>query len=252
MAESDDPERTPTAWAKNALQILRGVDPAYTRNREVSGRFIEFIRRDAAGLYVSHNFLRVRDTYYLSFALLFTTRRTTVLHHPLAIGSRFDHGRTSHTLFRDDLGLRRGQPGYPSGLWDFGPWRSNTMANLARGLALNEEHLYPFYRDLLTSGKQRFISLFERAREVVPRLSADPTVGLGVTSEDLVQFGQAAAVIDGTALAKGGEKYLGFGPHTNIFRVEDVPLDVIILCKRDVFLGESARLDELVSTARAL
>jgi hypothetical protein len=126
------------------------------------------------------------------------------------------------------------------------------MENLARGLAVNEEHLYPFYRDLLRAGKQRFVSLFERAREVVPRLSADPSADLGVSPEVLAQFGQATAVIDATALARGGERYLGFGPTTNVFRVEDVPLDVIILRNRGVFLGEAARLDDLVKTARAL
>jgi hypothetical protein len=84
-------------------------------------------------------------------------------------------------------------------------------------------------------------------------LSADPTADLGVSPEDLARFGQAAAVINATVLARGGETYLGFGPRaTSVFRVEDVPLDVIILCKRQVFLGERARLDDLVATAKAL
>lgn len=172
---SAEPDRSPAAWTRECLRILKGINPAYERNREVTGRFIEFIRPDPSGLYLSHNFTRITSSYYLGFALLFTRRRTKVLFHPRVAGSRFDHGRYAASQFHDDLGLQRGQEGYPSGVWSFGPWRSNTLENL-----------------------------------------------------------------------------IGYGPRTNTFEVESIPLEAIVLAHRAVFLAERERLRELLAIAEAL
>lgn len=256
---SAEPDRSPAAWTRECLRILKGINPAYERNREVTGRFIEFIRPDPSGLYLSHNFTRITSSYYLGFALLFTRRRTKVLFHPRVAGSRFDHGRYAARQFHDDLGLQRGQEGYPSGIWSFGPWRSNTLENLARGLAVDEERLYPFYRDALREGKGRLVALFGKALELVPRFQQAPEASFeaqadsaGLDAAKLLPYHEAAGTLNALAVAQGGSRYIGYGPRTNTFEVESIPLEAIVLAHRSVFLAERERLRELLAIAEAL
>lgn len=249
-------ERTPRAWAKECLEILRDISANYSVNREASGRFIEFVRKDSSGLYVSQNFIRIRDDYHLCFGLSFTTRLSRPLKSPLVAGSRFDHNRTIWRQFLDDLGVRRGDSGYPSGIWSFGPWRSNTMENLARGLAVNEQYLYPFYREALKAGRPRLIRLLEAARRLVPVLDsalpvADHTeLGVKETPSELSRL--ASAPISALAIARGGEIYCGFGPQSNTVNLDEIAPEAVILAFNEVFLPERDRLDELLSIAHAL
>ena len=250
-------ERTPSAWAKACLALLQDISPDYRRNRDVTGRFIEFVRPDPTGLLVSQNFIRIRSDYSLCYALSFSTLPSKQLYYPLFAGSRFDHNRTIWRQFLDDVGISRGDPGYPSGLWSFGPWRSNTLENLARGLALNEEYLYPFYRQELKRGKSHLVSLFETAARLIPAL--DPAVpvltqasSLGVDPKALAAYPLPSAELNALTVAKGGSCYVGFGPRTNTVDLRAISPEVMVLHFAEVFLRERHRLSQLLAIANAL
>jgi hypothetical protein len=253
----EHPERTPAAWTKECLGILQRIDPAYRRNREATGRFIEFVRPDPSGLLVSQNFIRTLDSYHLCFALSFTAQRSFQLYTPLFAGSRFDHGRTIWRQFVDDVGVRRGEPGHPSGVWSFGPWRSNTMENLAKGFQVNEEFLRPFYRQALGAGKDRLVALFEAARRLVPAL--DPSLpaaalaaSVGIDPALVERHPLGTASLDALKVARGGSWYVGFGPRTHTVNLDEIAPEVVVVQFAEAFLRERERLDEIVSIARAL
>tara|TARA_R110002072_G_scaffold219815_2_gene377419 strand:- start:2588 stop:3439 length:852 start_codon:yes stop_codon:yes gene_type:complete len=180
-------KRTPSLWAKNCLAALKGIDPSYERNRLVKGRFIEFVRQLPNGLYVSHNFLRTRDTYHLCFALLFSKRLAETLVSPLAAGARFDHNRTIWRQFCDDLGLHRTNEDCtrrpPSGVWSFGEWRRNTPGLVERGLGVSEEHLLPHYLKAIRAAAPSLVRLLERAVDLVPGMEVRLAEGNTVTDQ---------------------------------------------------------------------
>ncbi len=253
-----NPNHTPAAWTRECLSILKSIHPDYRRNRHASGLCIEFVRPDPSGLLISQNFIRKRDNYYLRVALLFSDRCPLPdLYHPLYAGRRFDHNRTVWRQFNDDFGLTRGDSGYPSGVWSFGPWRSNTLENLARGFAVNEEHLIPRYREALHAGKSRLIPIFEAARQIVPAL--DPNLPIsaqaprfGVTPGAVESYPLRSAYVEAFTLARGGHWYVGFGPYTDTVDLDSIPPELTVLHSANAFLADSERLDEMVAISRAL
>jgi hypothetical protein len=253
-----NPNHTPAAWTTECLSILKSIHPEYRRNRHASGPFIEFVRPDPSGLFISQSFFRKRDDYYLCVALLFSERcPSPSLFHPLYAGSRFDHNRTVWCQFNDDFGLKRGDSGYPSGVWSFGPWRSNTLENLARGFAINEEHLIPRYREALHAGKSRLIRIFDAARQIVPAL--DPNLPIsaqaprfGFAPDAVESYPLRSARVEAFKLARGGHCYVGFGPYTNTVDLDSIPPELTVLHAANAFLTDSERLDEMVAISRAL
>lgn len=258
MEQESSKAKTPSAWAKECLAALSQLNPDYRRNRSVTGRFIEFVRPDPSGLHVSQNFIRIRDTYYLCYALLFSTEKPgSFLSSPLHAGSRFDHNFTVWRQFNDDLGLQPRSPGYPSGVWSFGPWRSNTMSNLIRGFEINERILYPVYRDVLHNGKQRLIELFETARRIIPKLHLATPVLLqasrfGVDPSNLANYPLASAIVSALTFARGGHCWVGFGPTSDTVDLDQIPYELSVLNYAEAFLAERDRLDQLVAVATRL
>lgn len=253
----DHPERTPKAWAAECLTLLQQMNSDYRRNRDVSGRCIEFVRPDPTGLLVSQNFIRIRRVYYLCYALCFSTLRTGWLYHPLFAGSRFDHNGTIWQQFERDFGVRRGDAGFPVGLWSFGEWRSNSMALLARGFALNDEHLFPVYRRILAAGKGRLIALFDAAHRLIPLLDPqlpilEQAARLGVDPGAVESFPLRGAKLDAFTIARGGPCYVGGGPSSNTVDLDTIPPDVIALHFADTFRLNSSRLAEILAIAEAL
>lgn len=254
---NDHPERTPSAWARECLAILQQIDPGYRKNRGVSGRFMEFVRPDPSGLLVSQNFLRVREDYYLSYALTFTELPLTVrLHHPLIAGARFENSGVWRQ-WSDDFGMRRGDPGYPSGLWSFGPWRSNTLENIAKGFALNDQFMYPRYRQALAEGKAHLVTLFDAAQRIIAQL--DPSIPVaqqatrfGVDPGVLAAYPLVSSALDAFTIARQGQCYAGFGPATNTVDLASIAPEVMVLHFANEFLLVRERLSEIQATAKAL
>lgn len=253
----EHPERTPKAWATECLALLQLLNSDYRRNRATTGRCIEFVRPDSTGLLVSQNFVRIRDVYHLCYALCFSPLPGGQLHHPLFAGSRFDHNRTIWQQFENDVGVRRGDAGCPSGLWSFGEWRSNSMAHLARGFALNDELLFPVYRRALAAGKGRLIALFDAAHRLIPSLDPqlpvlEQAARLGVDPAALESFPLRAAKLNAFTIARGGHCYVGGGPRSNTIDLDTIPAEVMALHFADTFRQNSDRLAEIVAIAEAL
>jgi hypothetical protein len=251
-------KKTPAAWSKECSRILREIHPNYQRNTKIKGRFLEFIRSDESGLLISQNFTRIRDCYYLGFALSFTRSVPfPYLYSPLVAGSRFDDGRPIGRQVFEDLGLDRHDPGYPRGIWSFGAWRCNTLDNLAKGFRLNEQYLYPHYRKVLADGKERLVSLFKAAQQLLTNVDSSLP-----QSDQLAQLRSnlpaefptwfVSAQIDATAIARGGDCYAGWGPITNTGNLDHVAPDVIVSRYLEIFFEEYGRLDEIIAIAGAL
>lgn len=253
----DHPERTPAAWARECLALLQSVHPDYRKNRRVAGRFMEFVRPDPSGLLVSQNFLRVREDYYLGYALTFTELPpTTRLHHPLVAGARFENSGI-WKQWSDDFGLRRGDAGYPSGLWSFGPWRSNTLENIAQGFALNDQCMYPRYRQVLAQGKAHLVTLFEAAQHIIPQIDPSAPVAqqatrFGVDPGVLAAYPLVSSALDAFTIAQHVRCYAGFGPATNTVDLASIAPEVMVLHFANEFLLVRERLPEILATAKAL
>ncbi len=253
-------KRTSAVWANNCLEILRNNHEGYYRNRQVKGRFIELIRIDDAGLYVSQNFIKIRDEYHLSFSIMFTDKNSTPhLYHPLMAGSRFDHNNTIWQQFSNDLGLFRTNSECPSGIWSSGPWYKNTMKNLEKGLSLPDEYLYPHYRSKLTHGKERLIRLFTRAAQIIQQnqLAQDVSViefcKVANIDPDVVENTRMeVGALNAESIAAGGKCYYGYGPKDNLFRVEDVPLESIVFHNWKALYEERERIDGIIEIASKL
>jgi hypothetical protein len=218
---------------------------------------MEFVKQDESGLTISHNFIKIRDTYYYSYALLFTQRPTLHLIHALVAGSRFDNNRTIWKQFHDDLNLFRGDDGYPSGVWSFGPWRNNTLENLSKGLMIPDKHLFPVYRQLLANGKATLLALFQEARKMMDGVPSDE--GLDAVEQRFShlrpryeEFQRECYSLDALSIARGGLLKFGYGPPEPGFRLEDVPLDLIVFTQLSVFFKERDRLDEIIAIAERL
>lgn len=258
MTTPKNPEHTPAAWTRECLSLLQRLHPDYRRNRNATGRFIEFVRPDSSGLYISQNFLRVRDDYYLCVALLFSERvSSSRLFDPLFAGSRFDHNCTIWRQFSDDFGLSRGDAKYPSGVWSFGPWHSNTLENLARGFAINEETLIPLYRQALHAGKSRLIPLFEAARRIIPALDSNLPIEsqaphFNVDPMALASYPLVSARLTAFTLARGGHCYAGFGPQTKTIDLASIAPELTVLHFAENFLANADRLDQMLSICREL
>lgn len=252
-----DEKKTPTAWSAHCLEFLQEIHPGYSKNREVKDVFIEFTREDDSGLIISHNFFRHLDTYYYSFALLFSKRPTVPLDHCLLSGSRFDRNRTISRQFAD-FGLKRGDPGYPGGVWSSGVWFKNTLGNLKPGMAIPETHLLPRYRAELKSGKERLVRLYERAGEMLESLPA----GADVTGFETTYPEAMATIWDlrrrehyslsAREIARGRDQSGGDAPSLTGFKVENLSLDEVVCDQAEVFLGERERMGEIVEIARRL
>lgn len=243
--------RTPSEWKKQCLGILQRLNPNYSLNKNVKGRFIEFIRNDDTGAFVSLNFLRIRDTYHLCYAISLTTKLVSPLYHPFLAGSRFDNNATICRIFLNDLGLFHIDEKCPKGIWSSGEWRSNTLERLERGFQLPEEYLYPYYRNKLHDGKDMLLQLFKRAEDVIPHLDINKQLDqqmkdMGIDKEQVDSYRAEARALDMLKIAKGGECWYGFGPHENTFKVSEVPIDSIIMNYLEVFISEKDRLSEII------
>ena len=250
-------KRTPTAWARNCLSILQEINPSYRKNRETKGRFIEFIREDDSGLIISHNFIKIQNDYYYSFALTFLTRPTELLKHCMIIGSRFDHNCTIWRQFLDHMGLFRGDSGYPSAVWSFGPWRKNTIEKLQHGLSIPEDYLLPFYRRTLLEGKNAMVILFEDTRRVLDRIpiDADNESIAELIEPELSQaqnFQRECSSLDGFNIARGGECKYSHGPPEPGFSVKNIPNAAIVGSQFSLFLQERDRLVDIIEIAKGL
>ena len=252
-----DENRTPSAWAAHCLEVLQTEDPSYRKNREAKGRFMEFVRQDESGLAISHNFIKIRDTYYYSYGLLFTQRPTLQLSHALLAGSRFDHNRTIWRQFYDDLNLSRGDVGFPSGVWSFGAWRNNTLENLSKGLLIPDRHLYPVYREALANGKSRLVALFREAKKMMDQVPPNEDIDAVAQRFSHLrsrheQFQRECCSLGALSIGRGGLLKFGYGPPEPGFRFEDVPLELIVFSQLSVFFKERDRLDEIISIAERL
>lgn len=250
-------EKTQKQWRDQCLITLQSLNSSYRINRNIKGRFMEFVRTDESGALFSHNFIKIRDSYYYSAGLLLDEQPTTLLNHCLLIGSRFDHNRTIWRQFHDDLGLRRGDLGCPSGIWSFGPWRSNTMSLLSRGMEVVETHLLPFYRQIAKDGKMRLAVLLSVADEMLG------SIATGASEEDIrslfsEQMKQVKALdrelhsIDGHALVVGGRQRYWYGPPEPGFDVLGIPPELIVLYQLPVFFNARAKLKSIIEIANAL
>lgn len=265
--------RTPKEWINNCLQFLQDANLNYKLNKGIKGSCIELIREDDCGFFVSINFFRNRvlgeDSYYLNFALSLTTKKTPLLIHPLIAGSRFNNNGLGRQ-FLNDLGITRQDEGFPKELWSNGKWRSNTMEHLKRGLTIPEEYLYPHYRRTLKNGKDKLLLLFRRASEIVPQIVLSvpfeqrkyliniedilPQYAKSIGIDPKIVFENKAKsnVLNLLNIAKGGICYYRYGPKENIFNIDDIPIDAIILNFLDVFILEKDRLTEIVSIIEKL
>lgn len=256
--------RTPKEWINNCLQILKEINPNYRLNKNVKGTFIEFIREDYSGIFISVNFYRKRvfgeDTYHLCFGLSLTSKDTFFLEHPLLAGSRFDTNDTIWSLLSKHLRIFPGDKRYPKGVWSIGEWQSNTMELLKMGLAIPEEYLLPFYQNILKGGKERLLNLFNRAAEIVPKIVVEEPFKLkkfvenqvdvmsqvkaiGIDPELVLAHRNKTNYLTLLNIAKGGK----FGPQQNAFDMDTVPVDAIIMNNIGVFLLEKDRLGEIVN-----
>ncbi|HEX7896770.1 MAG TPA: hypothetical protein VF950_03365 [Planctomycetota bacterium] len=174
-------ERTPARWRKECLELCRRLDPSYAENKNARGTLTEFVRRHSSGLWVSHNFVRKRDTYYQGCSLLFSTKQTVYLLMPLDVGCRFDHNFTIDHAFSRLLGKPR------NNLTSFQKWRSNSLELVARCMEAAESELLPFYLERLTAGRTHLVSLFEAAASLVPRLDLREDRLNGVSLSDPIR-----------------------------------------------------------------
>jgi hypothetical protein len=250
-------ENTQKQWRDQCLITLQSLNSSYRINRNIKGRFMEFVRTDESGMLFSHNFIKIRDSYYYSAGLLLDEQPTTLLNHCLLIGSRFDHNRTIWRQYHDDLGLRRGDPGCPSGIWSFGPWRSNTMSLLPRGMEVVETHLLPFYHQVARNGKMHLAGVLRAADEMlggIPPNASEEDVR-SIFSEHM---GKVKALdrelhsIDGLALAVGGQQRYRYGPPEPGFDVLGIPPELIVLYQLPVFFNARDRLKSILKITQAL
>lgn len=253
-------ERTPTAWRRACLELLKSaVHADYRGNRDAKGRSIEFVRTDENGLQLSYNFVRIRDEYHLGFAVLFDLETFPQLVTPFLSGSRFDHNRTIWRLFSEDFGQVRGQPGYPAGVWSHNLWRDNTLEQLAAGLPIPEQHLYPKYLAALRAGKQRLAAIFQRATEICdqfdertverPERIAQRAAALGLDLAPLalletVQRCDAFRLAGGALAPQIGSK--------DLLDLTQVPIDAIVLANLQFFYPQRAQLLQYASVVDAL
>jgi len=259
MREIPKEKRTLANWASSCLQILHAINIEYSRNPCVKGRFIEFIRVDDAGLYVSHSFVKIRDCYYLSFALLFSKSDSARTNHPLMAGSRFDHNYTIYRQFEQELGLTRVNPKWPKGIWSFAVWRKNTMDDLRVGLTLPEIHLYPHYRMMLAKGKKRLISLFRRAAQILGKGELSGDISLDEFSDimkcnpnKIIKTRNEAIALDAGKIAVGGDCHYELNPFSGTFFCDDVSFDSIIFNNWDVFYLEKSRIEDIILIVESL
>jgi hypothetical protein len=250
-------EKTQKQWRDQCLITLQSLNSSYCINRNIKGRFMEFVRTDESGILFSHNFIKIRDSYYYSAGLLLDAQSTTLLNHCLLIGSRFDHNRTIWRQYHDDLGLRRGEPGCPSGIWSFGPWRSNTMSLLSRGMEVVETHLLPFYRQVAKDGKIRLANVLSVADQILSSIAPDASEEdvRSLFSEQLKQvkeLDRELHSIDGLALAVGGRQRYWYGPPEPGFDVLGIPPALIVLYQLPVFFNARVRLKSIIEITNAL
>lgn len=243
-------QRTPTLWKKKCLEILKKINPDYRLNKNMKGKFIEYIRQDESGAFVSLNFIRIREVYHLCFAISLTCKPTTYLNHPMIAGSRFDHNTTIYRLFLKDLNLFRTDEKCPKGIWSFGEWKSNTMERLESGLSLPDEYLYPYYRTQLHNGKERLLELFKRAKEFVPHLKLNESMDnqikeFGINYKEVQLYRPQAINLNMLDIAKGSHLD-GFGLCQNLIDLSKVPIDVIIMNNLEVFILEKDRLSDII------
>lgn len=178
VKQADDAQKskgkTPARWATATLELVKKVHADYARNKAIKQPLLEFVRRDDSGLFASHNFEHHRQTYHQSFALSFSrSRMGPWLNTPLLAGSRFDHNRTVTRQFNDDLGLRRGDPGWPTSLTSLFEWKSNTLPLVEQCFRAAEAQLLPRYRQILADGSAHLVELFETARAFVDTFDSD-------------------------------------------------------------------------------
>lgn len=252
-----DVERTQKHWRDQCLSILRGLDSSYQVNRKIKGRFMEFVRIDESGVLFSHNFIKIRDSYYYSAGLLFDEHPTDLLNHCLLVGSRFDHNRTIRTQFQNDLNLRRGDPDFPSGIWSFGPWRSNTMSLLSKGMEVVETRLLSYYRQTVKDGRSRLVGVLRVADEMFGRIPLEASQDdvrtlFSKQLEKVRMFDRELHSIDGLALAIGGRQKYWYGPPEPEFEVSDIPFELIVLYQLPVFFNARARLKSIIGIANSL
>lgn len=252
-------KRTAAAWAKNCQEILSDINPDYYRNKNAMGSFIEFLRREESGLFISMNFLKTGSGFHYCFALSFTDKKDSpLLFNPMVIGSRFDNNKTIWRQFDEDLGLSRIDPGFPIGIWSDGEWRKNTMENLAHGMTLPEKYLHPHYHGILSQGKSKLISLYECARDMLKEdVGESPDLEIfcdafNIEKQTILDHSQAASVIDAGKIARGGQYHYGWGPEDNTFAVSDIPLEVIVINHWQAFESEQQEINDIIDIAKRL
>lgn len=174
-------EKTPTAWAKTCLEIMKQVHPAYKQKRP--GKRVEYLRTDESGLLISHSFLYHHHSYRHSFAVLFSDYMSDRLISPLRTRGRFDDNHDIFAAYADDMGIDDSHPLWPRGLvtwYCWGPEQKKipgSPANLddpfpmvVKVTSHAEQHLLPFYRKILARGSKRLVGVFSMALRMLTEL----------------------------------------------------------------------------------
>lgn len=266
MNELPEEKRTPAAWRKEVLAILRRkVHPDYEWNRAVKGRFVEFTRRhDPSGLVLTYSFVRVRDCYYSSYGVALGLWSYPCLVTPFMAGSRIDHNRTIYQLFDQDFGLWRGDLGYPpSGVWSSGEWRNNTLDLLEEQLPAPEAFLLPRYLAAFRAVKDRLVRFVELGCALVERFDGPPLL-FGADHRPMLRerardFGCDPAVVERMqlvmhpdALRIGGALPVAAYGSTEQLDVAKLDLRSVAFSQLLHFFEQRADLARFLSTLRGL
>ena len=111
-------QRTTARWKNACLEILRSeVHADYEWNRERRGIFIELYRTDPHGFHLSYSFVKVRNSYRMSFGVLLSSCPPVLLcvtaprraGEPLRRGTQPVSGPPRATAEIQALGERQGK-----------------------------------------------------------------------------------------------------------------------------------------------
>ncbi|MCB9057004.1 MAG: hypothetical protein H6627_00440 [Calditrichae bacterium] len=238
--------RSPAEWRTKCLEFLKDLNPGYRENLLLKNndRYIEFVRQQN-GLFWSHNFLQVSGHYYYASALLFSLNTFPLLCHVMMSGSRFNNLRTNLSQL-DDFGL-----GFENGfIWSDGPWRSNTMENLQKGMYHTEKYILGKYLQQIVSGKKRLIALFDRAAEIMRSLPNHISINKAADLIDpqgkySTRYKRECSSIDTYVYIRGGNCHFRDN-FSEMFAIDEIPLEAIISCQISVFFHERDKLSQLI------
>jgi len=190
---TDEKTKTAAAWARKFGELLQPINVDYRRNRAYSGRFIEYIRPLACGLYASQNCIAIRGTYYHCLAVLFSPVRlkTLMLFSPFYGGARFHDGATIQLEWYKEFGREQRE-----GLHSVHSWRARAEELISVSCANAEKRLLPHYLAILSQGRQELTRLFRRAQQLVALSDREVAAVRASLSADDMKAGHEVTAID--------------------------------------------------------